>query len=88
MAVADDTTAFSIPTPITAPTQDPAIVFFNSLPTEEQGIWRSQLQAAAERNRVAKAKKAADQAEKAEIKAVMQALLNIPYPAPKRQTAA
>ena len=65
-----------VPVPITPFAQDPAMDDLASLPTEEQVIFRSQLKAAAERNRAAQAKEAADQAEKAEMKAMMQALLN------------
>ena len=60
--------------------QDPLMEDFYSLPTEEQMLWRSQIQAAALRNRMA-------QAEKAEMKAMMQALLNSRQPAPEADPA-
>ena len=63
--------------PVVASVRDLVIDDLASLPTEEQMLWRSQIQAAALRNRIAQA----DQAEKAEMKALMQALLNSQRPA-------
>ena len=51
---------------------------FYSLPTEDQALLRSQIQAVASKNRAAQAEKA----EKAEMKAMMQALLNSQRPWP------
>ena len=74
-------TDLPIPTPIAPPVQDPAIADLASLSAEDEAMWRLRLKEAAERSRAAQAKEAADQAEKAEMKAMMQALLNSQRPA-------
>ena len=89
-----ETSALILSTPLAAvahSAQDPAIADMASdlasLLPEDQVIWRSQLKAAAERRRSEQAKEAAYQAEKAEMKAMMQALLDSQRPAPEADPA-